>query len=1182
MGHEAISNRKRLLQTGSEVPGPFELVSISSLARQSWHAAAALFFLAVLSCGDGATEPPPDPPRPTTVTVSPATAELTALGATVQLTAEVRDQRGQAMPGATVAWRSSNATVATVDAAGLVTAAGNGTTEITATAGSASGSAAITVAQQVTRVAISPAVHTLVETDTLRLAAEAVDANGHAVAEAVFAWASSDTAVARVDDSGLVSGIAEGEATITATTSNVAGSAELTVAAPAPTMVLVTPEVVELTALGDTIRLAAEVRDQLGRPMAGEKVTWSSGDESVVTVDSTGLVTAAGSGETIVTATARDASGQAAVTVMQSVGSVSVTPAADTLAPGDTLRLSAQAFDENGHPVAGAVFAWKSSDASIARVDDSGLVSGLDEGVATITVTSGSAEGRSEITVANPDRAALVAFYNATGGADWTNNDNWLTEAPLEEWHGVTVYNGRVIVLYLVRNNLAGSIPPELGQLSSLVSLTLDFNRRVGGSIPPELADLSRLRQLALQGLGLAGRIPPELGRLSSLRFLFLAGNDLSGPIPPELGNLSRLEVLSIYANSLSGPIPGELGTLSSLTHIGLQVNGLSGPIPPELGNLSRLERLTLSVNDLSGPIPPALGGLGALQSLTVSNNDLTGALPAELGELRSLVRLAVSGNAGLSGPLPLSFTKLGSLMYLRADGTGLCAPSDPDLQQWLGRVPDQRVILCHVGDALPFLTQAIQSRGFPVPLVAGDTALLRVFPKAQTATEERIPPVRATFYLDGAEAHVVNIPAKSASIPTGVNEGRLDLSSNAEIPGEVVRPGLEMVVEIDPEGTLDTGLGVARRIPEEGRMAIDVRTMPTLDLTLIPFLWEAKPDSAVLDRTDGITPDDALFWDTRFLLPIGETDLKVHDSVLTSSNDAHDIVEETEAIRVLESATGHYMGLLSGEVTGASGLASVPGRASFSVPVPRTMAHELGHNLSLFHAPCGARVSVDLTFPYPDGSIGFWGYDFRSGELRAPDVTDLMGYCHSYWVSEYHFSKSLRFRLADEGGAGAVMGAAQSRSILLWGGIGRDGVPFMEPAFVVDARPVLPSAGGPYTIVASTESDDELFALSFDMPEVPDGDGSSYFAFAVPAQARWATALASITLSGPGGSFTLDGEGDHPTVIVRDPLTGQVRGILRDLPEALALGDMPALLSEPGLQMLLSRGIPDAAAWRR
>ncbi|MDE0605170.1 MAG: Ig-like domain-containing protein, partial [bacterium] len=83
------------------------------------------------ACGDGATEPPPpDPPRPTTVTVSPAAAELTALGATVQLSAEVRDQNGQVMAAATVAWTTDNAPVATVDASGVVTSAGNGSATI--------------------------------------------------------------------------------------------------------------------------------------------------------------------------------------------------------------------------------------------------------------------------------------------------------------------------------------------------------------------------------------------------------------------------------------------------------------------------------------------------------------------------------------------------------------------------------------------------------------------------------------------------------------------------------------------------------------------------------------------------------------------------------------------------------------------------------------------------------------------------------------------------------------------------------------------------------------------------------------------------------------------------------------------------------------------------------------------
>ena len=188
------------------------------------------------ACGDGTTEPPiplPDPPRPTTVTVMPATARLSALGATVQLSAEVRDQNGQVLAGTTVGWASDNAPVATVDASGLVTAVGNGAATITATAGSASGTMTVTVAQEVSTVAVSPPADTLVEADTVRLSAEAADANSHAIAGAVFAWASSDTLVARVDDDGLVTGVGAGETAITAAARGVTGRVELVVTAPA-------------------------------------------------------------------------------------------------------------------------------------------------------------------------------------------------------------------------------------------------------------------------------------------------------------------------------------------------------------------------------------------------------------------------------------------------------------------------------------------------------------------------------------------------------------------------------------------------------------------------------------------------------------------------------------------------------------------------------------------------------------------------------------------------------------------------------------------------------------------------------------------------------------------------------------------------------------------------------------
>ena len=391
-------------------------------------------------CGDGVTEPPappPDPPRSTTVALSPATAELGALGATVQLSAQVRDQNGQAMAGATVTWASSSAAVATVSSSGLVTAAGNGTATIAATAGGVSGTTAVTVAQTVSAVAVAPAADTLVAGDTLRLTAEATDANGHAVAGTEFSWASGDTAVAVVDATGLVAGIGAGEVEITATASGLAAAALVVVAAPAATTVAVTPDTVALAALGDTLRLAAEVRDQLGRVMEREPVAWASGDTLVATVDSAGLVTAAGNGTATITAMARDAAGTALVSVMQSAGSVTVSPSADTVALGDTLRLTAQAFDGNGQLVAGAVFTWSSSDGSVAAVDGTGLVQGIREGTATIAATVGSARGTAEITASNPDRAALLALYEATNGPNWVNRDNWLTDAPLGDWYGV-------------------------------------------------------------------------------------------------------------------------------------------------------------------------------------------------------------------------------------------------------------------------------------------------------------------------------------------------------------------------------------------------------------------------------------------------------------------------------------------------------------------------------------------------------------------------------------------------------------------------------------------------------------------------------------------------------------------------------------------------------------------------
>ena len=214
----------------------------------------------------------------------------------------------------------------------------------------------------------------------MRLTATATNAYGQVVSGVEFVWASGNTAVAVVDTSGLVTGVGAGEVQVTATTAEITGRGELTIVAPVPTTIAVTPDSVVLIALGHSTQLTAEVRDQAGRAMEGIPVAWSSADTTVAVVDSSGLVGAVSNGAVTVTATAGEAAGEARVTVMQSAGLVTVSPSVDTVSPGDTLRLVAEAYDENGHVVEGAVFMWSSSDAPVATVDPSGLVRGAGEG----------------------------------------------------------------------------------------------------------------------------------------------------------------------------------------------------------------------------------------------------------------------------------------------------------------------------------------------------------------------------------------------------------------------------------------------------------------------------------------------------------------------------------------------------------------------------------------------------------------------------------------------------------------------------------------------------------------------------------------------------------------------------------------------------------------------------------
>lgn len=197
---------------------------------------------------------------------------------------------------------------------------------------------------------------------------------------------------------------------------------------------------------------------------------------------------------------------------------------------------------------------------------------------------------------------ALVDLYNNTGGGGWANNTGWL-DASAASWFGVGVAGGHVSHVYLNQNNLTGSLPSSLGNLTNMTAI--DF-----------------------RGNQITGAIPAAFGGLLQMQYLFLSSNQFSGSIPTNLANLTGLFDLDLGANQLTGQIPSGVGNLVKLALLDLHGNKLSGGIPSTLGNVPQLFELFLDQNRLSGAIPTSLATLAHLTSVNLSGNLLTGAVP--------------------------------------------------------------------------------------------------------------------------------------------------------------------------------------------------------------------------------------------------------------------------------------------------------------------------------------------------------------------------------------------------------------------------------------------------------------------------------------------------------------------------------------------------------------------------
>jgi uncharacterized protein YjdB len=238
-------------------------------------------------------------------------------------------------------------------------------------------------------VTVTPSSKALLITQTVALTATVRDSVGTVVNDRPVSWGSNNTAAATVSSTGLVTAVAPGTATITATSETKSGTSTITVSLVPVSTVVVQPSQDTLI-VNATAQLTAATLDSIGGVLTGRLVTWGSSDPTTASISASGLVTALKPGGATITATSEGKSGTSAVIVLQApVASVTVLPPSpDTVFIGYTTQLSAVTKDAGGGTLTGRVVTWQSDNTAAATVDATGLVTGVAAGTANITATS--------------------------------------------------------------------------------------------------------------------------------------------------------------------------------------------------------------------------------------------------------------------------------------------------------------------------------------------------------------------------------------------------------------------------------------------------------------------------------------------------------------------------------------------------------------------------------------------------------------------------------------------------------------------------------------------------------------------------------------------------------------------------------------------------------------------------
>ena len=1153
-------------------------VSRWSMRHLSPRVPLALALLALAACGGSGEAVAPKVVA--TVDVAPLALNLTP-GQSTPLIATAREASGTVITGRAATWTSSNPSVATVSAGGVVTAVTDGTASVVASVDGRTGSASIVVRTLVASVSVTPSSAALVIGRTpAQLSAAARDAAGNALAGRPIQWSSTAPAIATVSQTGLVTAVAPGTATINVISEGATGTAAITVTQDPCTVIraLTYGQAFSGTLAANDCRLS----DNTATQTFEFTLTTAAKVEILMTSTAVDAYVFLADAALRVIAEDDDGGGGTNARIMQ-------------ILPAGRYLVVANTFDANSFGAYQLVARAAPTACATGRTTQ--IQTTVPATLASSTacrLNDNSLEDRYDITVTS--RYNMVADLTSTAfdpilvvlDAQETivaqDDDSGVgKDASLE----VLLEPGRYTVLARGYPNQAGAYRLTLGPAVDPCAVTRTV--AIGQTVQGTLAT----RDCAISDNG------------GPRRFFQRFGMTLGAPTSVLLDMVSgAVDAYLVLQNAQTGAVIAENDDASSSTTNARIVANL--PAGRYIVNTT-----TFNAGEV-GLYLLAVSGIPA-SAVTLNVSPTTTNLQA--GQtLQATATIAGTSNTGVqwtsSAPTVATVSSTGLIRAITAGTSTVTVTSqaDPSKIATVSVTVAQSTTTTNLDIAALYFVQAAQQLDGRIPLVAERGAVARVFVRGNRTG--LVPATVRLRLLQGTT--VLGTFTGTATPTTSVDEACC--SANFIIPSSSIRAGVSFIADVDPDNAVTEISETDNQFPLSGTaQALNVVTVPPFNVRLVPVRQNRNGSVGIATTT--LLNSFRAMWPVSAVNVSARAPLVIDYTIGTQTfDDWIRLVRDIEILRQTEGTSSYYYGLVrTAGRSGVLGLANgrpaltaigIDEGSDFGAEESRlTFAHEMGHTLGLRHSPCGGATGPEPTYPFPDGRTGSFGMDlFSNNAIQSPAANDIMTYCRPYWVSAFNYRKVLDFRQANPNGQ---LQSAPTSVLLVSGGI-VGGALTLDPSFSLTASPAKNDASGRFVIEGFDEQDRVLFAHRFSPYVVDDAAiGTEAFVVAVPVAERVQAQVTRLAVreargakvstrrntrgtgalgASPMGVETATRSGARlqmtwapsrvPAIMVRDRRTGDVLALVRN-----GSLDLSQFGAPENLDLLISDGVKSAKA---